>query len=153
LSGAALFIGGALLTLAVWLLSLRFPRYRQPIRSVYSNGALPIWVRNGFAMVPLWSLFGMLFGSFAFLPLGLVKWVLVPIVDVGLLAFVLAYRSPPPLFPRWLAAEVREGRTLIARARVSEWVFFWVIVPIMILGNIAIPLLIFVFHEGPLGTQ
>ena len=119
-------------------------------RAMYGRTSLPIFIRNAVATMPLITaaLLGTAVAVVVPRPIGqwLVLLVLLPIEA----AFVLAYRCPPSLLPRWLRDEIEAGITPRARPDWGDWLLFLVVVPLMVLGDLA-GLILILFYSRPAG--
>ena len=137
----AFVAGGSAFLVLFRLVADRSSRARVGARSYYGQN-LPIFMRNFLALVPLWSAGGLIFGSLLLLPVGLARWVSLPALACIEAAFLLSYRVPAPYMPRWLRDEIDRGATAVARPDRMDWVLFWLVLPVIVLGDIAGPILV-----------
>ena len=83
-----------------------------------------------------------MFAATALLPVGLARWLGLPALALGEVAFLLSYRVPAPFTPRWLRDEIDRGDTPVARPDRIDWLLFWFVLPVIVLGDIAGPILV-----------
>jgi hypothetical protein len=119
----------------------RSERRRKRLRSTYSRDS-PIWIRNGFPLLPLWAPGLLLFSLAAILPRQLALLPIYPALILIEVAFVLSYRVPAPFIPGWLRDEIVRGVTPVARPDRLDWILFWLVLPVIILGDIGFPILV-----------
>jgi hypothetical protein len=142
------FGGGGILLILVRVYYDRTERGRGLARRMYAQKAYPFFLRMAPAVGPLVGMGGLLFGSLVLLPRWLAVWGFVAIVSLFFATFLLSYRYPPPLMPRWLQEEIDEGKLARAMPDRMDWAQFWLILPIAVVGPIAGVLLIVVFGAG-----
>jgi hypothetical protein len=115
-------------------------------RSLYSNSSLTLAVRNLPALAPIWVGMLLAYSTAVLVPRPTALWLVLVAFLLGTAAFILSYRVPAPLLPAWLREEVEAGRTLVATPTTSDWLLFWIVVPLAVLAIVSVPLLIFVFQ-------
>ncbi len=95
---------------------------------------------------PLWGLGALMFASVLLFPRPWGAWLVLP--GVGLIgsAFLAAYRVPPPFLPAWLRDEFTAGSIRLARPTKSDWLVFWMVVPLFALSIPALVAIIVMFH-------
>jgi len=65
-------------------------------------------------------------------------WIAVPgMALIGLWVF-LSYRSPQPLMPSWMRAEILDGELQVARPDLMDWILFLLLGPTFIVGLVSL---------------
>lgn len=126
----------------------RSARSRTAGRRLYANTGSLIWLRNAIPLVPIWAPMSFALGVIVLLPRWVGELLISPILAVGLVAFIAAYRVPAPLLPAWLRAEIKEGTTPVARPSRIDWAVLCIVVPIFVVSIIGIPIYFFAFAPG-----
>lgn len=110
------------------------------------NDVAPHWIRHGVVVAPFYVVTLVLCGLAVLMPRPVGAWV----AGVGLLAaevqFLASYRVPAVFMSGWLREEIEKGETPVARPTRLDWLLFWVVVPVAVLGDLAFPILIVVYH-------
>ena len=120
------------------------------VRAMYARTSTPIFLRNAVAVVPL-VIVGLVGAAFIVLvPRQTGQWLSLPVLLLIEAAFALSYRCPPSLLPRWLRDEIEAGITPPARPDWGDWLLFAIVVPIMVLGDLA-GLILILFFSRPAG--
>jgi hypothetical protein len=120
-------------------------RGRAATRRIYANANLWQGLRGSIALAPVWfvgSLLLAIAGIFPRFPgaiLGMAA------IDICGLAFFLSYRVPQPMMPRWLADDIHQGTTQLAEPDRLDWILFWLVLLVGVIGNVALVLLLTVF--------
>ncbi len=142
------FGGGGIVLILLRVYYDRTERGRSMARRMYAQKAYPFFLRMVPAVGPIVGVACLLLGLLVLLPRWLAAWAMVPILTLLFATFLLGYRYPPPLMPRWLQQEIDDGRLARARPDRMDWAQFWFILPLAILGPIAGVLLIVLFGGG-----
>ena len=143
------FFGGCGLLLILFRVYYdRTERGRGLAMRMYAQKAYPFFLRMTPAVGPLVGIGLLLLASLMLLPRWLAAWGSVPVVVLLLATFLLGYRYPPPLMPRWLQEEIDKGELEPAVPDRMDWAQFWLILTFGILGSIALVLLIVVYGGG-----
>ena len=148
MSAFAFLAGFAVLGLVYRWYASHSERGQATARRLYSSKSQFIWIRNGIALVPLWAPASLLLGGVALLPRTLGAWLSVPVITLAAVSFALSYRVPAPFLPSWLRDEIDRGTTPVARPTGGDWLVFWVVAPIGVLGIVSIVALVLVFHKA-----
>jgi hypothetical protein len=100
------------------------------IREVYANEFLPLYFRNGVAIMPILGLAVMDAALMAVMltvpdvPRLPVLIMLVALALLGQVSWIVAYRVPAPFLPPWLRAEIDAGIVPVARPTPGDWLLF-----------------------------
>lgn len=120
------------------------------LRQMYAERRSPVFIRLAIPLAPLWASASLGFALLVLLPRPVAQWLVLLVLLPIEAAFVLAYRCPPSLLPRWLRDEIEAGITPRAKPDWGDWLLFLVVVPLMVLGDMALPILI-LFYSRPAG--
>lgn len=142
---AICLVGGASL-LRTYAQASTSERARWRVLATYNNAYLPLFMRLSFVLAPLYATAIISFGLLAVLPRLWAAWLSILPFACLLAAFVLSYRVPQPLAPSWMRSETMSGHVLNATPDRVDWLMLWVVVPVMVAGLLALPVLIVVFH-------
>ena len=112
---------------------------RQVILGTYSAKWVPFAFRTATASAPVWALVVSLLGLATAVPSDLGRWLALAIVDAFAGALWLVYWRPLSVVPRWLRDGIRSGAIESAKATLSDWLFFWLFVPLAVVANLAFP--------------
>jgi hypothetical protein len=135
-------------SVATRTLIVRSQRARRAFRTTYMARYLPIVWRNAVSLLPAWAAVVVVFALTPSLPRSGALWIVVVTLAIGLVSFVLAYRVPAPFLPPWLRDEIAQGVTPVARPDRGDWVVFWFVVPLTLVGLFAGLVLILAYGVG-----
>ena len=138
----ALLLGVAGLSIVVWIAGEFSSRIRSNQRRAYTFDVMPLWVRSGFAVAPLWAIVFMLFASSILTPHPVGRWIAFVTIAVSLLNVSIAYRRSDLVAPPWLRREIREGSVPLARPDRGDWLLYWIFASVVVVGEVAIIALI-----------
>jgi hypothetical protein len=136
------FLGAATFLIVARIYMDRAERGRRIARQRYENAAAPIFMRHAWALSPGWAVASLLFGLALLIPPADGRLVALLAVDLAGTAFFMAYQNPELLAPHWLRGEIQRGAAQIATPDRLDWLAFWIVLPIVVFGNISVLLLI-----------
>ena len=122
----------------IWYWLNATSRGRDRALGLYTSRSSPIWIRNCIALGPVWAVVAGLAFLVTIAPAEAARWLLATTVVVGLAAFAVSYRVPPPFLPSWLREEIEGGGFGMARPYRTDWLLFWLVVPFGVIGAAAI---------------
>ncbi len=144
-----LFFGGG----GVYLLGLRWwtdrsQRGRGVLGRMYAQRAYPYLWRMTPLVAPVAGVGSIAMALGVLLPRPAGAWV----AGGGLLCVMVGglcmYRVPQPLMPRWLREAIQKGEIPLAHPDGLDWMYFWLIATVTVLGAIGLPVLVLVYHEA-----
>jgi hypothetical protein len=144
--GGLLVFGGA----GIGILAMRWyadtsERGRDIARRLYLDQNRLLFVRAFVPVAPLIAASAFVFAIGAAVPNLAQAWLFIPAVILASIAFLMSYRVPPPLAPNWMREELDDGRLAPQRPGMADWILFWIVLPFIVLGPIAIAVLIVAF--------
>lgn len=121
---------------------LRSPTTGRSFLSMYANQAYPMFVRNGPALAPLYSVAWVVIAVAVIAPPSIGPWISILWFAIVELAVVLSYRVPAPFLPRWMLEEISAGRVEVARPdRQDRSLLRWFLIMVTA-AELAIPIVI-----------
>jgi hypothetical protein len=146
---ACIFFGGcAVLLLAGQLLGSRSELIKRAVRRSYTSPALLFSMRSAVGVMPLLAVASALLAICTLPPGAIGGWLAIAAIAVMAAAIAASYRVPPPFLPQWLRAEISQGVTALQRPSRWDWLMFWFLTPLFVLGAISLALLLVVFPEA-----
>lgn len=146
LGGLLVFGGTGMGILAMRWYADTSERGREIARRLYLDQDWLLFVRTFVPMAPLIAASSFVFAIGAVVPNLAQAWLFIPAVILASTAFVLSYRVPPPLAPNWMREEFASGRLAPQRPGTADWILFWIVLPFIVFGPIAIAVLIVAFN-------
>jgi hypothetical protein len=143
----AFFVGCGLAMLGLRWWADRSELGRARARQLYSNHMLLFHMRASITTAPIIGTGLILLGILAMLPKLLAAWLSIPAILLGVGGLLLTYRVPQRLVPRWMREEQEAGRLEVARPDRLDWLVFWVLLPLVVIGPFAIVALIVVYDS------
>jgi hypothetical protein len=105
---------------------------------MYGNQNALIFMRNLIATAAVLAGSAWLMAFALLLPRPLGAWTAAPAVWLVALAVALSYRAPAPFLPAWLRSDIDSGVVSVARPSRTDWVLFWMVVPLLLVGPLAL---------------
>jgi hypothetical protein len=121
-----------------WVILRIDPSQRGRVRRVYCGRSLGILFSNSVAVSPFWIAVSWLFAAVVVVPRPLGFLLAVLGGGAGVLGIALSYRVPAPFLPGWLRSEIDAGLIDVARPSRWDWVTFWLLIPLMTSGLVAL---------------
>lgn len=138
-----MLVGGGLLFAAGTVFEAWLFRYgprssfgRRVLRQQYTNTPLPMVVRGGVGALPVWIAVTGLAATMAFVGPAFVRWLFGPFLAVGVLAFILSYRVPPPFLPQFLRDEIAAGLIELQRPDAFDWLYLAIVLGALVVGTV-----------------
>jgi hypothetical protein len=116
----------------------RFLATMSDFRRMYQDDRAPLFIRYVPAHMHLWAAALVGFVVLALLPKELARPLSVLPIAVAVATFALAYIRPTAQLPVWLQAELDDGRVALARPEFLDWLLFWIVIPVAVIGLIGV---------------
>lgn len=113
----------------------RHPLFRQILRQIYTNAALPLAVRGGMGALPAWILVIGLSSTIAFVGPTVGRWMAALLVMAFGLACLLSYQAPPPFLPQFLRDEIAQGVIELQRPTLFDWLLLTFVLGLFVVGG------------------
>lgn len=143
----AFFVGCGIAMFGLRWWADRSERARITVRDWYTDKSHLFHMRTWIITAPIIGTGCILLGLTAILPTQIGAWLFIPVILFLAGGFLLTYRAPRRLVPRWMREKQEAGRLEVARPDRMDWVFFWIVLPFVVLGAIGVVLLIVVFDS------